>query len=300
MDAETASLLPGRAKHKNQSWRKRIVTASATLAIISGLGFQFRRSDLEFRHSDLLEVDGGVSIEEREHMEKVYGHLVGNGSTYIVECPNSTYAYCGQASCETSKTLGETAVCGCMMYEGVVGQFSMDASSIMLIRSLIYREAVLLAVDGYTHAAEQKVCNALRDGSIWGDAGYKAAKFGSFYHSTKDSTETAYSNKFLPRTSGQHGSCMGSPCLSLDWERGTGTKKCSVTCVCPDYRTVGDDDTDDDGCFLNGVLNNSKSLLWTKSLNALLEYTTQLASTLDVVNYQALDAAGECVSCTIK
>lgn len=233
-------------------------------------------------------------------MLKVYGHLASNGSTYIVECPNSTYAYCGQASCETSKKLGETAVCGCMMYEGVVGQFSMDASSLMLIRSLIYREAVLLSVDGLTHAAEQKVCNALRDGSIWGEAGYKAAKFGSFYHSTEDSTEIVDSSGFLGRTSGQHGSCMGSPCLSLDWEKGTGTKKCSVTCVCPDYRTVGDDDTDDDGCFLNGILNNSKSLLWTKSLDALLNYTTQLASTLDVVNYRALDAAGECDSCTVK
>ena len=51
-----------------------------------------------------------------------------------------------------------------------------------------------------------KVCAALRDGSIWTEAGYGATSFGSFYHTTKRrlSLEEAASSESISLEQGQN------------------------------------------------------------------------------------------------
>jgi hypothetical protein len=94
---------------------------------------------------------------------------------------------------------------------------------------------------------------------------------------------------------------MGSPCLSLNWGDGVGHTGCSVTCLCPDYRS-SDDDTEKDGCFKNGILSykDESDLVWAKSLDSLLKFTTELAKLLDTFDHKALEAAGNCSACTIE
>ena len=148
MEIETTPLL-GRhlVKPESSSWVKRLLVMAAALAAISGLGLQFNRSDQKLV---------SISSDVRAHMEQVFDALITNSSDYVVECPDSTYAYCGEASCKASGTPGVSA-CGCEMFTEKLGQFSMDLASTTLIRSQAYREAALLAVNGHTAAAEKKV-----------------------------------------------------------------------------------------------------------------------------------------------
>jgi hypothetical protein len=150
MEIEMTPLL-GRhlVKPESSSWVKRLLVMAAALAAISGLGLQFNRSDQKLV---------SISSDVRAHMEQVFDALITNSSDYdfVVECPDSTYAYCGEASCKASGTPGVSA-CGCQMFTEKLGQFSMDLASTTLIRSQAYREAALLAVSGDTAAAERKV-----------------------------------------------------------------------------------------------------------------------------------------------
>jgi len=269
-------------------WKKRLLFATVTLVAVSGIGFSFRHSDLKFRHSD-LELD--LSPNVKAHMQEVFDILVDDKNSYTVYCSHSTYALCALASCKT--VAGNTSACGCKMYTDELGEFGMNHASSMLIRSVTYRDAVLLYHANNTEQSETKICAALRDGSIWAEAGYGATSFGSFYHPTKSSSSTAEVEG--TDSSGEHGSCMGSPCTSLNWDEKDG---CSVTCLCPDYRESGVDDTDDAGCF-RSVFGKGELLAWTSTLDAVLDYTTQLAQLLDTIDHKKLEEAGKCDACTV-
>ena len=120
-----------------------------TVLALAGFGSHYRSQ----QGADATELH--KSAKEKAHMQSVFEIIITQETVHTLSCSNSTYAFCGDASCKAASE--GIAACGCKKYTDKVGEFSMDRASSTLIRSLTYREGVLLAGSGNKEAAEKKV-----------------------------------------------------------------------------------------------------------------------------------------------
>ena len=252
--------------------------------------------------SVLLGDASGISNSDYEHMEKVLAALVEMSFKEKITCSNVTYAYCAEAMCRPSGVDG-VAVCGCVNHEGQAGEIALDYASLTLLRSKTYRESVLLLVDGKIGHGEELMCNALRDGMLWREAGYASTSYGSYFNALDDRRKQrrlgdGSSSSSSSSSSGvlEVGSCMGAPCRKdLAWN----SESCDVTCMCPSFTASSEASG---MCFMNGITKGKPASIfpWDATVMSILKYTEKLASRLKHYDPKTDEYADKCNWCSVR
>lgn len=239
----------------------------------------------------IMKMDATVEAE----VDRVYAILTSWGlhGGVQVSCPHQTFALCAEASCSTVDAL--TTACGCKLEEDVTGQVNLALSSANLILSQTYRRAVLAANQSDFSEASGVLCQGLKDGSVFAEAGFDTP-LGSYFKPSDDTTDLEEPSASLISTqetvtySGTVGaSCMGSPCTYASWGSG-----CNVTCLC--VRSDQSAHTAKGECYKNTM---TKTIPWSDKVG-LMTYVDDMKAQFAGFNASAADLSAFCDSeCSI-
>lgn len=304
MAESSAPLLPAKAaaaavnsiSHRNEMKKRRyglaafisvtcIGSAAVVMASAASKTNGLRAARKETTESSAL---SKTDTAEAESFQRVFSTVTTMADSVTISCSDVDFAYCGSATCTA---LSETAAaCGCYVEKAQTGQFSFSTESLILIKSPLYRSAVLALSNG--DLDETDFCSSLRDGSIFTTAGFNNG-FGSFFLPTADSSTDQSSSLEITEqepsastttTKVTRASCMGAPCEMYAWGDG-----CEATCVCPIYKVSLESDVQaklttsssgDDGCFHNTKSEQSTDMPWTKDLDTLIYYVNRIKEAL--------------------
>jgi len=210
------------AQNPERRRRRRIASVLLLAASLAGAAVVFHRN----RPQTTISLASSAVPSKR----KVVKLLTNQDVRENIICDDLTFAYCGDATCNT--LTNNTAACGCKIYRGRAAKFQLDTTTALLVASRTYRKAVMAVVDGDKHRATTLICDALDDGTLYKEAGFPT-KYGSVSLEEDDAVLGSVADM---------SSCMGAPCSFTDsWN-----KDCDATCICP--TTEADENT----CVKNG------------------------------------------------
>ena len=154
--------------------------------------------------------------------------------TYV-ECDDSAYAYCANATCVDDSTIGaNTSACGCRVESNSSTRLKLTSETAQFVYSATYRQAVFstfsdtsgeiaqLAAGVSRDDAETVLCAAFRNGTLAREAGFPAAALLS--------TSEANWNARRRLDEAFESDCSGGLCVNHSWASG-----CSATCICSQF-----------------------------------------------------------------